>query len=181
MNIPILAQNIVMQLHYQPQNLFYSKKGNKYRKNGMSCETHTWWCIHIIFGELRIGKDYEVVLPREILSVLTSFLLNIRCLQNKEIKTGNSKKSNQAVNIIKYRNKTILALFLVFHVRPLWLCHVTTTLIKILQSHFLFFLIHFSYLIRSQQQRKKKDASRHLTKCKYKFSRVRAYLSIKVF
>ena len=74
-----------------------------------------------------------------------------------------------------------MALFLVFHLRPLSLCHVATTLIKIFQSHFLFFLIHFSFLIRSQQQRKKKDASRHLTKCKYKFSRVRSYVSIKVF
>ena len=77
-------------------------------------------------------------------------------------------------------NKSVLALFLEFHLRPLSLCHVATTLIKIFQSHFLFFLIHFSSLIRSQQQRKKKDASRHLTKCKYKFSRVRSYLSIKV-
>ena len=70
---------------------------------------------------------------------------------------------------------------MVFHLRPLSLYHVATTLIKIFQSHFLFFLIHFSFLIRSQQQRKKKDASRHLTKCKYKFSRVRSYVSIKVF
>ena len=77
-------------------------------------------------------------------------------------------------------NKSILALFLEFYVRPLSLCHVATTLIKIFQSHFLFFLIHFSSLIRSQQQRKKRDASRHLIKCKYKFSRVRSYLSIKV-
>ena len=145
----------------------------------MSCKPHTWWCIHIIFGELRIGKDYEVLLPREILSVLTNFLLNIRCLQNKE-KTGNSKENNQALNIIR-KIKVFLALFLVFHLRPLSLYHVATTLIKIFQSHFLFFLIHFSFLIRSQQQRKKKDASRHLTKCKYKFSRVRSYVSIKVF
>ena len=77
-------------------------------------------------------------------------------------------------------NKSILALFLEFHLRPLSLCHVATTLIKTFQSHFLFFLIHFSSLIRSQQQRKKRDASRHLIKCKYKFSRVRSYLSIKV-
>ena len=70
---------------------------------------------------------------------------------------------------------------MVFHLRPLSLYHVATTLIKIFHSHFLFVLIHFSFLIRSQQQRKKKDASRHLTKCKYKFSRVRSYVSIKVF
>ena len=77
-------------------------------------------------------------------------------------------------------NKSVLALFLEFHLRPLSLCHVATTLIKTFQSHFLFFLINFSFLIRSQQQRKKRDASRHLIKCKYKFSRVRSYLSIKV-
>ena len=77
-------------------------------------------------------------------------------------------------------NKSVLALFLEFHLRPLSLCHVATTLIKTFQSHFLFFLINFSFLIRSQQQRKKRDALRHLIKCIYKFSRVRSYLSIKV-